>query len=147
MSGLAGISLITLGVADIAASTRFYEALGWKNSPASQEAVSFLQGHNVVLGLFGRGPLAEDAHVEDVPTGFAAISLAVNLSSEAEVDAYFDRALAAGATERKRPQKVFWGGYSGYFADPDGHLWEVAHNPFFAMDENGRLDLLGGGGA
>jgi len=146
LSGLAGISLVTLGVTDIAASTGFYEALGWKNTPASQDAVTFLQGHNVVLGLFGRGALAEDAHIEDMPTGFSAVSLAVNLSSEEAVDDYFARALAAGASEKKKPQKVFWGGYSGYFADPDGHLWELAHNPFFAMDENGKLDLLKGTG-
>ncbi|GIL01196.1 MAG: hypothetical protein BroJett030_10950 [Alphaproteobacteria bacterium] len=148
MSGrLAGISLVTLGVADIAAATRFYEALGWRNTAASQAEVSFLQGHNIVLGLFGRSALAEDAHVEDRPTGFAGVALAVNLHSEAEVDALYDRALAAGATATKRPRKVFWGGYSGYFADPDGHLWELAHNPFFAMDEHGRLDLAGGGGS
>lgn len=141
---LAGISLLTLGVSDLAASTAFYEELGWRNTPASQEAVSFLQGHNIVLGLYGRSSLAEDAEVEDAPTGFAAISLAVNLPGVAQVDAYFDRALKAGGTSVKRPKKVFWGGYSGYFADPDGHLWEVAHNPFFAMDENGKLDLLAG---
>jgi predicted lactoylglutathione lyase len=138
----AGISLVTLGVGDIAASTKFHVAMGWRLAPQSQASVSFLQGHNIVLGLFGRGPLAEDARVKDKPTGFAAISLAVNLPSEAEVDLYFARALAAGAVARKKPEKVFWGGYSGYFADPDGHLWEVAHNPFFAMDGNGKLDLF-----
>ncbi|MCB1463975.1 MAG: VOC family protein [Nitratireductor sp.] len=142
MDAKAGISLLTLGVDGISRSTAFYEALGWVDTPASQPSVGFLQGHNIVLGLFGRGPLADDAHVEDMPTGFAAIALAVNLSSREAVDAYYERALAAGATSKKKPEAVFWGGYSGYFADPDGHLWEVAHNPFFAMDDNGKLDLL-----
>ena len=138
----AGISLVTLGVEDIALSTKFYAALGWRLAPQSQPSVSFLQGHNIVLGLFGRGALAEDAHVKDVATGFAAISLAVNLPSQAAVDSYFAKALGAGATPRKQPQKVFWGGYSSYFSDPDGHLWEIAHNPFFHMDDNGKLDLF-----
>jgi uncharacterized protein len=137
----AGISLITLGVLDLEKSLSFYSALGWADTRHSQESVKFLAGHNVVLGLFGRGPLAEDAKVEDKPTGFAAIALAVNLPTAQAVDAYFNRAIAAGASVCKKPEKVFWGGYSGYFADPDGHLWEVAHNPYFALDEYGKLDL------
>ncbi|HMB46857.1 MAG TPA: VOC family protein [Afifellaceae bacterium] len=140
MSG-AHISMVTLGVADIARSVAFYQALGWRQSGASQEAVAFLQGGNVVLGLFGRAPLAEDAAVEDRPTGFSAVALAVNLPSEADVEAFHARALAAGAKECKAPQKVFWGGFSGYFSDPDGHLWELAYNPFFPLDENGAIQL------
>lgn len=140
MSG-AYISLVTLGVSDIARATAFYEALGWETAGPSNEAVSFMRGGNVVLGLFGRTALAEDANVADAPTGFSAVALAVNLPSEADVDAFVARALAAGASECKTPQKVFWGGYSGYFADLDGHLWEVAHNPFFPLDESGAIQL------
>jgi uncharacterized protein len=139
---MAGISMITLGVGDVSSATRFYEAMGWHKAPQSQEEVSFMQGHNIVLGLFGRHALAGDANVADTPTGFAAISLAVNLPSPEDVDAFFALALANGATAAKQPQKVFWGGYSGYFHDPEGHLWEVAHNPFFSMDEAGQLQLL-----
>jgi catechol 2,3-dioxygenase-like lactoylglutathione lyase family enzyme len=137
----AHISMITLGVADIARSTAFYEALGWRKAGPSDDSVSFLKGGTVVLGLYGRAALAEDAAVEDEPTGFAAVTLAANLPSEADVDRFYEQALAAGASARKPPEKVFWGGYSGYFADPDGHLWEVAHNPFFPLDENGAVQL------
>ena len=139
----AHISMVTLGVEDLTRATEFYRALGWVLAEASNESVSFLSGGTVILGLFGRSDLAEDAHVEDRPTGFSAVTLAVNLPSEAEVDAFFKKAIAAGATARKSPQKVFWGGYSGYFADLDGHLWEVAHNPFFPLDEDGRVTLAG----
>ncbi len=135
------LSIVTLGVSDLARSTRFYEALGWKNSGASQEAITFFHSGTAVLALFGRAALAEDAHAENRPTGFAAITLAWNCGSRTDVDAAFALALKAGATEKKQPQEVFWGGYSGYFADPDGHLWEVAHNPFVPFDENGRLVL------
>ena len=136
------ISMVTLGVDDLARSRTFYEALGWVVAPQSQESVVFLQGRNIVLGLYGRQALAEDAGVEDAPTGFAGVTLALNVVSEAEADRIFELALANGAAAVKPPQKVFWGGYSGYFADPDGHLWEVAHNPFFAMDADGNLRLL-----
>ena len=145
MSGsAAGISIVTLGVGDLAASTGFYEKLGWRNTPASQPTVSFLAGRNVVLGLYPRKALAEDAQIEDTPPGFGGTTLAVNLQSEQAVDAFFALALKSGARPQKQPQKVFWGGYSGYFADPDGHLWEVAHNPFFAFDAAGNLDLFAG---
>jgi uncharacterized protein len=137
----AGVSLITLGVRDLEKSLSFYTGLGWADTRHSQESVKFLAGHNVVLGLFGRASLAEDARVDDTATGFAAIALAVNLPTIQAVDSYFSRAIAAGASVSKKPEKVFWGGYSGYFTDPDGHLWEVAHNPYFAMDEYGKLDL------
>ncbi len=138
----ANISIVTLGVEDLAASTAFYENLGWANTTASQKTVTFLQGHSIVLGLYGRAALADDAGVENTPAGFRGCSLAVNLKDEAAVDAFFSHALASGATPVKQPQKVFWGGYSGYFADPDGHLWEIAFNPFFAGDpETGQLQL------
>lgn len=138
------ISMVTLGVADIARATAFYEALGWRNTSASQAGeVSFMQGHNIVLGLYGRAALAKDAQVEDTAPGFSGVALAVNLASTEAVDACYQRALGAGAQPRKRPQQAFWGGYSGYFADPDGHLWEVAYNPYFKTDEHGVLDLGG----
>lgn len=135
------ISLVTLGVADLPRARAFYEALGWRASPASQEEVAFFQAGGMALSLFGRTALAEDAGLEDLPTGFAAITLAYNGRSESEVDAVFAAALAAGARSVKRPQRASWGGYSGYFADPDGHLWEVAHNPFFPLDQQGNLHL------
>ena len=138
----AGISMVTLGVDDLARSRAFYEALGWAVAPQSQESVAFMQGRNIVLGLYGRQALAEDAGVENTPPGFSGIALAINLSSETEADRLFATAVAKGASAHKPPQKAFWGGYSGYFADPDGHLWEVAHNPFFAMDADGNLRLM-----
>ena len=138
----AGISMVTLGVDDLARSRAFYEALGWAVAPQSQDSVVFLQGRNIVLGLYGRQALAEDAGIENTPSGFSGIALAINVASETEADRLFDAAISNGASTHKPPQKAFWGGYSGYFADPDGHLWEVAHNPFFAMDAEGNLQLL-----
>ena len=135
------ITLITLGVSDMARSRAVYAGLGWKASSASQPEVVFFQGNGLALALFGRKALAEDARVEDRPTGFAAVSLAYNARSKAEVASVFAEALAAGATGLKPPHDVFWGGYSGYFADPDGHLWEVAWNPFFPLDHKGNLLL------
>ena len=138
----ANVSIVTLGVADLVRSTAFYEALGWVNSTASQVGVRFLIGADIVLGLYPVDKLAEDAGVENAPAGFRGVTLARNLESEAAVDAFFDRALDAGGVRVKAPERVFWGGYSGYFADPDGHLWEVAHNPFFSGNAaTGRLDL------
>lgn len=135
------ISLVTLGVADIAKATAFYERLGFKTSSASQDAVTFMQAGCVVLGLFGRDALQEDAKAGDIWTGNGGTSVAMNYASEAEVDAMMATAEAAGARILKPAEKAFWGGYSGYFADPDGHAWEVAHNPFWPMQDNGRIDL------
>jgi uncharacterized protein len=135
------ISLITLGVEDVARATAFYERLGWKKSSASQDAVTFIKLKGTVLGLFSRASLAEDAHVENTPKGFSGVTLAHNVTSERGVDAVYKFALSCGATAVKAPEKVFWGGYSGYFADPDGHLWEVAYNPFFPLDKEGHVVL------
>ena len=135
------LTLVTLGCADLDRSRAFYAALGW--TPArEQEGVSFYQLPGFVLGLFGRDELAEDLGREGATLGTGAMTLAQNFATEAEVDAAFDAALDAGATALKRPEKVFWGGYSGYWADPDGHVWEVAMNPFWPLNEDGSLTLL-----
>ena len=136
------ISLVTLGVADLARARRFYQALlGIAPSTASAETVVFFQLGGMALSLYGRAALAEDAQVSDSPPGFAGVTLAHNVRSEAEVDQVLAHAVSCGARLVKPGQKVFWGGYSGYFADPDEHLWEVAHNPYFPMDDMGRLSL------
>ncbi len=134
------VTLITLGVDDLQRSRAFYALLGW--TPASeQEGVSFYQLNGLVLGLFGRGALAEDQGRAGAELGTGAITLAQNFATTEEVDAAFAAALDAGATALKTPQKVFWGGYSGYWADPDGHVWEVAMNPFWPLNEDGSLTL------
>ncbi len=138
----ARVTLITLGVADLSRAIAFYERLGWRRSlSAGSEGVAFFALDHVVLGLFPRTELAADAHVENTPAGFSGVTLAINMGSKAEVDGVLAAARAAGASVPKPAEKVFWGGYSGYFADPDGHLWEVAHNPFFPMDAEGRVVL------
>ncbi|MFT3731239.1 MAG: VOC family protein [Hyphomicrobium sp.] len=137
----ARISFVTLGVADVGKARKFYEALGFKASPASQDAVTFFDAGGVVLSLFGRAALAEDAEVLSGGEGFSGISLAHNVNSEAEVEQVLREAVNAGAKLRKPGQKTFWGGYSGYFADPDGHLWEVAFNPFMPLAADGRVTL------
>ena len=135
------LSLITLGVSDLARSRAFYEALGWRASSASQGDVVFFQLNGLALSLYPRAALAADVRTPDSKPGFSGVTLAHNLSSEANVDALYARMTAAGAAGVKKPEKAFWGGYSGYVADPDGHLWEIAHNPFFPLDERGDLHL------
>ena len=123
------ISMITLGVRDLAAAVCFYEqGLGFPRMD-SPPTVAFFPLKDTWLSLYGREALAEDVGVAAEGQGFAAVTLAHNVASEAEVDRLIQQAVAAGATLVKSPQPVFWGGYSGYFADPDGHLWEVAYNP------------------
>jgi catechol 2,3-dioxygenase-like lactoylglutathione lyase family enzyme len=125
------ISMITLGVRDLAASVKFYEqGLGFPRMESPPE-VAFFTLNGTWLGLYGRDALADDAGVPSDGGGFESFALAHNVRSEAEVDAVINQAVAAGATPVKQPGKVFWGGYSGYFKDPDGHLWEVAYNPHF----------------
>ena len=135
------VTLITLGVADLPASRSFYARLGWQEHGESQEGVAFYQMNGLALALFGLADLAADQGRVGVGLGTGAIRLAQNFLTEADVDAAFEAALAAGATALKRPEKVFWGGYSGYWADPDGHVWEVAMNPFWPLAEDGSLTL------
>jgi catechol 2,3-dioxygenase-like lactoylglutathione lyase family enzyme len=137
------VSFVTLGVADVVASRAFYERLGFKASSASQGGVVFFDAGGVVLALFGRADLAEDAHVENSAPGFSGMALAHNVASEADVDAVLGEAVSKGARLLKAGQRAFWGGYSGYFADPDGHIWEVAYNPFMPLDATGRVTLPG----
>lgn len=125
------ISMITLGVSDLARAVQFYQqGLGFPRMDSPPE-VAFFTLNGTWLGLYGREALAEDAKVAAEGSGFRGITLAHNVTSEAQVEQVLEQAVAAGATLVKPAQKVFWGGYSGYFMDPDGHLWEIAHNPLF----------------
>lgn len=135
------VTLITLGVADLARARAFYEGWGWAPRPSGAEGVVFYQMNGAALGLFGLADLAADQGRPAAALGTGAITLAQNCADDAETDRVFDAALAAGATPLKRPEKVFWGGYSGYFADPDGHVWEIATNPFWPLDGSGALTL------
>ena len=135
------LHLITLGVRDFEASKKFYtETLGWKIS-RPQEGVAFFQAGGVVLSIYPRELLAEDALISPEGNGFAGFTLAYNVQSEAEVDEIIADLKSKGVKIIKEPQKAFWGGYSSYFADPDDYRWEVAYNPFFPFDEHGNLKL------
>ncbi len=137
------LSIVSLGVADLAASRRFYEqGLGWKVSSTSNESIVFMDLGGVILGLYGRDALADDMNLPpSKPGGFAGFSLAHNARSREDVDRVLEDAAKAGAKILKPAEEVFWGGYSGYFADPDGHPWEVAWNPFFPLSDDGRVEL------
>jgi catechol 2,3-dioxygenase-like lactoylglutathione lyase family enzyme len=135
------ISLVTLGVGDVARSRRFYEALGWKASGASVESTVFFQLGGMALALYGRADLAGDAGLSEAGPGFGGVMLAQNVRSSEAVDALLIEAERAGAQILKAGQKVFWGGYVGYFADPDGYPWEVAWNPGFVLEADGTLRL------
>jgi len=136
------LNLITLGVRDFKKSLDFYEkGLGWKKSSASMEDLALFPLGGIVLGLYPRKLLAEDVTIDEKGTGFSGITISYNAKSEAEVDEVLKQVEKLGAEIIKPAQKVFWGGYSGYFKDPDGHLIEVAHNPFWELDENDNLKL------
>ena len=135
------VSLVTLGVADLKHSREFYERLGWRCSMAKAEGVVFFQAGGMALALFPRQELAKDANVTPQGDGFRAISLAYNARDRAEVNAVLDETEAAGAKLVKPAQDAWWGGYSGYFSDPDGFLWEVGWNPSFAMAEDGSIRI------
>jgi hypothetical protein len=138
----ARINVVTLGVRDVARATSFYEALGWRRSARSQDEISFFQLGGCVLGLFGYADLAADALLEpgDVPS-FRGVTTSINLPTDADVDQALADAVAAGATLLKTAQRAEWGGYSGYFADPDGNAWEVANNPGWPIDDAGFVTL------
>ena len=135
------ISFITLGVGDLARSRAFYAALGWRESSASQPGIAFFNAGGVVFALFPRAALAEDANVFAEGSGFPGFALAHNVASEAAVDSLLAEAVAAGGRLVRRAGQVFWGGYRGYFADPDDFLWEVCWNPFVLRDEQGHVRL------
>ena len=136
------LHIVTLGVRDLEASRKFYvETLGWQLSAASNEGIAFFQTSGVVLALFPRQELAKDAMTDPEGSGFAGFTLAHNARSETEVDEIIADLKSKGVKILKEPHKVFWGGYSSYFADPDDYRWEVAYNPFFAFDEDGNLKL------
>jgi uncharacterized protein len=134
------VSLITLGVADLARSRAFYEALGWRSTATPDDDVVFFQSGGMVLALWGRTALAADSGVVD-GGGWGGVTLANNVGSPAEVDAVIEAARAAGATIARQGAPTFWGGYSGAFIDLDGHPWEVAHNPFWTLDDDGSIHL------
>ena len=135
------ITLITLGVRDLASSRRFYEALGWQRSVRKAEGVAFYQAGPIVLALYPAADLARDAGRPLAQDGTPPMSLALNLRSAEEVDAALAEAETAGAHVLKRGHKVFWGGYIAYFADPDGFIWELAWNPSFELLPDGTLRL------
>jgi catechol 2,3-dioxygenase-like lactoylglutathione lyase family enzyme len=134
------VSLITLGVRDLQRARRFYEALGWKTRAEPGDDVVFFQAGRMVVALWDRAALAEDSGVEDAG-GWGGITLAYNVRSPAEVDDVIAEADAAGATIARPGAETFWGGYSGVFVDPDGHPWEIAHNPRWEIGEDGSVTL------
>jgi len=132
------VSLITLGVADVKRSRLFYEQLGWEGQEV--ENTVFFQTGGIALVLWAREKLALDCGLTDEPTdGFGGVALAHNVRSEAEVEEIVATAERAGATVTRRPAKTFYGGYAGCFTDPDGHVWEIAHNPGFPLAEDGSI--------
>jgi catechol 2,3-dioxygenase-like lactoylglutathione lyase family enzyme len=133
------LSLITLGVADVAVSRAFYERLGWRVAMDVEETV-FFSLDRTVLTLWGRDKLAADGGIED-PGGWGGVTLAHNVRSNDEVDRVIEEARSAGARISREPAPTFYGGYAGVFLDPDGHPWEVAHNPGFGLDEDGAIVL------
>jgi catechol 2,3-dioxygenase-like lactoylglutathione lyase family enzyme len=138
------VSLITLGVTDLERSAAFYAALGWEPVDSPDGVVAF----NLIsstLGLYPRAALAQDIGMAEAPSGpYSGLTLAHNVRDKAEVGAILDRAAAAGATILKPAQDVFWGGFHGYFADPDGHIWEIAFNPFSPLGKRGEFQWGGG---
>jgi hypothetical protein len=134
------VSLVTLGVRDLGSARAFYEALGWRSGAAPADDVVFFQAGCLVVALWSRAELAKDSAVED-SGGWGGITLAYNVSSPEQVDAVIEEARAAGATIGREPAKTFWGGYSAVFLDPEGHPWEVAHNPHWTVGPDGSTSL------
>ena len=134
------VSVITLGVSDLARARAFYEALGWRTNAAPEDDVVFFQAGGMIVSLWDRAKLAKDSGVENAPD-WGGITLAHNVRSPAEVDEIVAAAEAAGGTVTRPPAKTFWGGYSGVFRDLDGHPWEIAHNPHWAVRDDGTVTL------
>ena len=135
------ISIVTLGVADLDHSRKFYERLGWRRSMQAAEGVVFFQAGGMALALYPRDDLARDAHISADGEGFRGVSLAYNARSREEVDSVLAEAKGAGAKLPKPAQEAFWGGYSGCFSDPDGFLWEIAWNPSFPLAQDGSIRI------
>lgn len=135
------LNLITLGVDDFEKSVNFYEKLGWKKSDKSVDGLALFPLGGIVLALHPRNELADDTTFKYQPSQFSGLTISYNAKSEPEVDNTLEQVANLGATIIKPAQKVFWGGYSGYFKDLDGHLFEVAYNPFWELDENDNLKL------
>lgn len=136
------INVITLGVKDLARSKKFYEKLGFKASSISEESFAAFQLGGLILFLFPENLLAEDANLAGaIYPGFKAVALSQNVATKEEVDLTLLQAVQAGALLQKRGQEASWGGYNGYFADPDGHLWEIAYNPFWKLNADGTIQL------
>jgi catechol 2,3-dioxygenase-like lactoylglutathione lyase family enzyme len=136
------LSLVTLGVGDLARAREFYRALGWREVEDDNDDVVFFQAAGMVVALWDRGELATDSAVSD-SGGWGGVTLALNTRSTAQVDSVIEEARTAGARIGRAPAATFWGGYSGVFIDPDGHPWEVAHNPYWTVTDDGRT-LVGG---
>jgi predicted lactoylglutathione lyase len=134
------LTLVTLGVRDLGRARAFYEGLGWTTRAGPDDDVAFFQAGGLVVALWDRAELAKDSGVED-GGGWGGITLAHNVRSPAEVDSVIEEARAAGGTIPRAGAETFWGGYSGVFVDPDGHPWEVAHNPRWELDSEGRVTL------
>jgi len=134
------VSLVTLGVTDLGRARAFYERLGWVTGAEPDADVVFFQAGGMIIGLWDRAELARDTGVDDSGR-YGGITLAHNVGSPAAVDAIFDEARAAGASVTREPGATFWGGYSGVFLDPEGHAWEIAHNPFWTVRDDGSVAL------
>jgi predicted lactoylglutathione lyase len=134
------VSVITLGVGDLARARRFYEALGWRTGAAPEDDVCFFQAGDMVVALWDRARLAADSCVEDAG-GWGGVTLALNVGSPARVDEVTEQARRSGARIGREPAPTFWGGYSSVFVDPDGHPWEIAHNPHWTLTEDGGVRL------
>jgi uncharacterized protein len=140
MSLRRNVTLITLGVDDLHRAIAFYSAIGWEPARVIEDDVAFIQLGGCGLALWGRDKLAADSEAQDLG-GFGGVTLAHNVHSEAEVDAAIETVRAAGGTVKREPQKTEWGGYSAVFHDPDGHPWEVAHNPFWTLNADGSVTI------
>lgn len=135
------ISIVTLGTDDLAKAVAFWEAMGWPRKQRKFDAIALFQCGGIAFAIYPFDKLAEDCGMADRGPGFGGFTIAHNVGSKAEVDALIARAVSHGATLQRAPHDAFWGGYSGYFCDPDGHPWEVAYNPFMPLNADGSVTL------